>query len=535
VVATIPTTKDIDSVFGGLVQTFQGYNRNVAAPRHGASTHSPPKPHVQNIIIHGSPASRGPGGPQQTWKRASRTPPEEPRPNANSIAEEIHLINQLKQSIDKVHRLPKKKEFLHSIIYELENSLKILDKLNSNFDRVNKNIEKSKINKDLYDKNSSYIESIKTWHKSISNTLTFLRGLYKYLSNIGKYNFNNMNIGNRKKYDRFKEADGKLIVGLVHPQIHEFLDPLHRADRALASAFQAWITDQIEKEADPAEGIVDFLLNYEFHTSHMSDTSRSMEKDRLNSHRLIFRKGYAYAYYVEIKGNKVRYMNWRHDKREEIILVRPDFYTSAGGGGSGPAFRGGEDFIGGDTYVVGADDRFYAFLGTTIHSEYFSGHPVQAAGLIVAKDGKIQAIDNRSGHYQPNWRNLLQAVQILQNHQVFDREAIVGLVSPSGSVMFFTVDDCIELGNNNFSFEKTALFVRHYKNRYNGNIPVPASRLKYIPERLKIGWNREENNRWDEFFIDFFGKPLPKDFLKSLHSNSPRETSVKIGGGRSKP
>lgn len=46
------------------------------------------------------------------------------------------------------------------------------------------------------------------------------------------------------------------------------------------------------------------------------------------------------------------------------------------------------------------------YVGYHHHSSFTAGKPVICAGMIVAKNGKITSIDNASGHYKPNLKNL---------------------------------------------------------------------------------------------------------------------------------
>lgn len=86
-------------------------------------------------------------------------------------------------------------------------------------------------------------------------------------------------------------------------------------------------------------------------------------------------------------------------------------------------------------YVL-VNDVFYVTPPDDFHSWAAGGSSVAAAGLIAADNGKIVAVDNASGHYAPDWRQLRQAVQMIANNGAFSSNAVVGLtyayVPPTG-------------------------------------------------------------------------------------------------------
>ena len=72
----------------------------------------------------------------------------------------------------------------------------------------------------------------------------------------------------------------------------------------------------------------------------------------------------------------------------------------------------------------------------SFHSYSIDEKSAQAAGALVAADGKIVLIDNQSGHYYPGWRLLNQAVERIGT--AFAHTAAVGVFSKSrGRAWFF--------------------------------------------------------------------------------------------------
>ncbi len=88
----------------------------------------------------------------------------------------------------------------------------------------------------------------------------------------------------------------------------------------------------------------------------------------------------------------------------------------------------------------------------SFHSFLVDEKSIQAAGGIVANNGKIIAIDNMSGHYRPGWRLLAQAVDRLI--EVLDNNAVVGVFSDGapggGETWFFPVRVFARLAGNDF-------------------------------------------------------------------------------------
>jgi hypothetical protein len=91
-------------------------------------------------------------------------------------------------------------------------------------------------------------------------------------------------------------------------------------------------------------------------------------------------------------------------------------------------------------YVL-VEDIFYVTPPDDFHSWAAGGSGVAGAGLIAADNGKIVAIDNSSGHYAPDWRQLRQAVQLIANSGAFSSNAVVGLtyryITPTAGVEAF--------------------------------------------------------------------------------------------------
>jgi len=102
------------------------------------------------------------------------------------------------------------------------------------------------------------------------------------------------------------------------------------------------------------------------------------------------------------------------------------------------------------------------------HSTMWSGKAVQAAGSLCTWNGKIIAVDNASGHYQPNWYLLYKAWEPFYEKNVFYNQGIVGMWtrwSGKDYIQFFKADIFFkELANNNFPIGLTVTKLEEYFN-----------------------------------------------------------------------
>ena len=64
-------------------------------------------------------------------------------------------------------------------------------------------------------------------------------------------------------------------------------------------------------------------------------------------------------------------------------------------------------------------------VGTFHHSSFNRGRKVRCAGTIAVTGGKIERLDNSSGHYRPSTRHFLTLLEILNEHNAFSSDAKV--------------------------------------------------------------------------------------------------------------
>jgi hypothetical protein len=97
-------------------------------------------------------------------------------------------------------------------------------------------------------------------------------------------------------------------------------------------------------------------------------------------------------------------------------------------------------YVAADNGAVGQDVKF--------HSTFMAGRPVQCAGHMWFKNGKVEKIKNSSGHYQPTDASMVKVLNHLRMNQVnlreIDVKPITGFLRintmPSGWLKHYVVD-----------------------------------------------------------------------------------------------
>jgi hypothetical protein len=74
--------------------------------------------------------------------------------------------------------------------------------------------------------------------------------------------------------------------------------------------------------------------------------------------------------------------------------------------------------------------------GLIHHSSFLAGGDVLCGGEMVARDGKIRVLTNKSGHYQPTMDHLVWALRVLEicAGNYHDIKIVAGKVSTTGPV-----------------------------------------------------------------------------------------------------
>jgi hypothetical protein len=321
--------------------------------------------------------------------------------------------------------------------------------------------------------------------------------------------------------NRFKSVGGKHLVNMVgHDKHLEYFVPTHYATQAVLIAWNKHFEKEHAANRDPYDSLVDFLLTLEPEEDELWSARGYLDADSRYYYRLLYqgevkalggeRLLYAlYRYGAGHRGARYEPHLDGHDALSRLACRYLPYNTSEYANQRASL----SDLIGGDLYVMDSQYRLYTCYSSEFHSRLLAGNPVMGAGVIVVKEGKVRAIDNKSGHYQPTWKHLHQVVCELEFHGVFAPDAIVGLMIPGENIMFFAVDDFIELGNRNFSFEATRGVIERYHEAYRGGVPVPPSQLELLPSGDRQWPDRSSGaNRWKAFLKKAFPKTLTSLF-----------------------
>jgi hypothetical protein len=82
--------------------------------------------------------------------------------------------------------------------------------------------------------------------------------------------------------------------------------------------------------------------------------------------------------------------------------------------------------LNGDSIDFILDHRGDFYVSDSIkHMNFFDGAPIASAGEMTIKGGKILSINDNTGHYQIRISHFLQAIKLLNGHQVFTKSSIV--------------------------------------------------------------------------------------------------------------
>jgi len=130
-------------------------------------------------------------------------------------------------------------------------------------------------------------------------------------------------------------------------------------------------------------------------------------------------------------------------------------------------------------------NKIYVDFGKVKHSAIASGRSVQCAGFIGAENGRVTVLGNGSGHYIPNWYNLLQAVKYVKGdgdpgNNAFRDDAVIslnpGMINDKPPVyrLYFPVDSYLELGAKNFPMGDTLDLICNYIRDMRVNWADPA-------------------------------------------------------------
>lgn len=163
----------------------------------------------------------------------------------------------------------------------------------------------------------------------------------------------------------------------------ESLDPLHRWGHDVMLRMDRWLASEIPNYFIFLETIEhDALLNKYAPTTHQVVYFHTQEERE--QHRLIYKEGLWYL--------------------DEKPFDSSNFFT----------FHSGDGYA---IFMLGLDREIYVnkhISHKLHHSSEFAGKEILSGGEIVASDGKILRISNKSGHYAPAPKDLLEMLAVLK-------------------------------------------------------------------------------------------------------------------------
>jgi hypothetical protein len=174
-----------------------------------------------------------------------------------------------------------------------------------------------------------------------------------------------------------------------------------------------------------------------------------------------------------------------------------------------PGRAGISDFTKGSLYAIDEASNMYCFGTSKFHTALTNSAPVAAAGILVAEAGRVVAIDNRSGHYQPGFRQLLTAVKYLKSNLVFEPDSFVSLHVTTDDAMYFSPEDFIAVAEGGLRYVETAAKIAEIARKYGRLLPVPPRHAHLIPPKLADFPKTGRGDRWDLMLTSMY-EPLTR-------------------------
>ena len=340
--------------------------------------------------------------------------------------------------------------------------------------------------------------------------------------------------------ERLRVKSHRLVENLTHDASEPFnLDQ-----------WKDWYLSNVEQGKDPVEHFVDYLLSFGFREQPTTPKARlGTDGDYRGVALARVRDGLPgsedyppksqpriFTFQVKVhgqKGDPGKLGEWwtiptRFTQRTRgPAVLRPLELTQT----EDRKFPG--DFTKGSIYAMDGPDRMYCHAPSKHHTALMNGDAVSAAGMLVAEKGRIQAIDNRSGHYQPGYRQLVLAVRYLMANQLFESDAFVSLYVSDASALYFSPTEFVQVASTGLSFAAVTKFLSQQQTRFQQRLPVPARHVQLIPSSLSaypvLTRKSGPINRWDLVLLDLYSglKDLVTRLEEMLHQE---ETAVQPGG-----
>ena len=173
----------------------------------------------------------------------------------------------------------------------------------------------------------------------------------------------------------------------------------------------------------------------------------------------------------------------------------------------GPSTRGAitNDFTRGTLYAMRGPSTMRCYPALKFHSALFDAEVTSAAGILVANEGRVVAIDNRSGHYQPGYRQLQTAVQFLQSNLLFDTDAFVSVYVSQIDALYFSPTEFLVAAQSGMSFPVVADSIARRARQFGGRLPVATQHAALIPAVLRDFPIDGGCDRWDRMLASYYG------------------------------
>ena len=345
----------------------------------------------------------------------------------------------------------------------------------------------------------------------------------------------------RDKSEELGDAEG--LVNLKH-NFGERIDPLVGVRQPMDwDRYLKWANDKYRSQSDPIDHVVEYMIEavvplYQGGFGSSPRQARLGTSKDLTPFVEIHIRSYVpgderfsapglsrmWTYQVRVpRRTRSKYDEWNPGTEwapawAEDALSLPTLRVVESDSISRPGIA---DFTEGSLYAIDATGRFLCYGAWKFHSALANSEPVEAAGILVAEAGRVVAIDNRSGHYQPTFRQLVTAVKFLHTNSVLEFDAFVSLYVSEHDAMYFTPAEFIDVAHGGLRYFETAAKISEIAQRYGQRLPVPARHVHLIPAGLADFPDCGRGNRWDLMLENMY-KPLKQivnelaDFLKSV-------------------
>ncbi|MGH8012924.1 MAG: hypothetical protein ACREQ4_10530 [Candidatus Binataceae bacterium] len=329
---------------------------------------------------------------------------------------------------------------------------------------------------------------------------------------------------------RSKGDGDDLKIHLFEHQFHENINPLsfNRVPRQNWSweGYLEWVSELATENKDPLDNIVDYLLqkspfNHQLDPTTSHKSRLSPNKDLRNyilvrvSDHIAGDDEYGtpggpprmWTFQVKVAATKISAVIWTPYIQAKHAIGLPALRTV---NSEATVTRGvSTDFRMGTIYAMDGPSRMYCFSPNKFHSALMSGDPVTAAGILVVKAGRVLAVDNRSGHYQPGYMQLKFAVQYLRTNKLLEPDAFVSLYLDEDAAMYFSFEDFLEVAQADLPYPSVASKLSVRAKKYQG-LPVARNyyddllppELKRFPTDPKTGLNG-----WDQMLLKLYAAP----------------------------